>query len=109
MSDEKKKISQFYNDYEIINFTDPNELKSKQKTLKKQMEELVNTVLPALSKLGETNKEMPVGMLLASLVAENLVPKQKFIDVQNNLKEMKKIGNLLNFDAKLMAILDALV
>ena len=26
MSDEKKRISQFYNDYEIINFTDPNEL-----------------------------------------------------------------------------------
>ena len=101
MSDEKKKISQFYNDYQIINFNDQDELKSKKEVLKKQMEELVNVVLPSLAKLGETNSEMPVGMLLASLVAENLVTKEKFIEVQNNLKEMKKLGELLNFDMKL--------
>ena len=41
------------------------------------MEDLVNIVLPSLAKLGETNSEMPVGMLLASLVAENLVSKDK--------------------------------
>ena len=52
---------------------------------------------------------MPVGMLLASLVAENLVSKEKFIDVQNNLKEMKKLGELLQFDIKLTATLNALV
>ena len=109
MSDEKKKISQFYNDYQIINFNDQDELKSKKEVLKKQMEELVNVVLPSLAKLGETNSEMPVGMLLASLVAENLVTKEKFIEVQNNLKEMKKLGDMLDFDKRLVGILNALV
>ena len=109
MSDEKNNISKFYNNYVIINFDDPSELKSKDKVLKKQMEDLVNIVLPSLAKLGETNSEMPVGMLLASLVTENLVSKEKFIDVQNNLKEMKKLGELLHFDIKLTATLNALV
>ena len=75
----------------------------------KQMEDLVNIVLPSLAKLGESNSKMPVGMLLASLVAENLVSKDKFIDVQNNLKEMKKLGDLLQFDIKLSSTLNALV
>ena len=55
MSNEKDQISKFYNDYVIINFNDPDELKSKDKVLKKQMEDLVNIVLPSLAKLGESN------------------------------------------------------
>ena len=109
MSNEKDQISKFYNNYVIINFNDPDDLKSKMKVLKNQMEELVNVVLPSLAKLGETNSEMPVGMLLATLVAEDLVSKETFIDVQNNLKEMKKLGELLQFDVKLTATLNALV
>ena len=107
--DEVKVIAEFYNDYQVINFNDQDELKSKKEVLKKQMEELVNVVLPSLAKLGETNSEMPVGMLLASLVAENLVTKEKFIEVQNNLKEMKKLGDMLGFDKRLVGILNALV
>ena len=109
MSTELKKIAKFYNKYQIINFSDQNELKSKKKALTKQMEELVNVVLPALAKMGETNSEMPVGMLLASLVSDNLVSKEKFIEVQKNLKEMKKLGDMLGFDKRLVGILNALV
>ena len=109
MSDEKEKISQFYNEYEVINFRDQNSLKSQNQRLKKQMEDLVNVVLPCLAKLGETNSEMPVGMLLASLVSDKLVSEEKFIEVQNNLKEMKKLGDMLNFDNRLVGILNALV
>ena len=36
MSDEKEKISQFYNEYQVINFHDQNELKSQKKALTKQ-------------------------------------------------------------------------
>ena len=78
MDNEKKIISDFYNDYELI-------------------------------KVGETNSQMPVGMLLASLVSENLVQEDKFIEVQNNLKELKKLGDLLNLDKRLVGILSALV
>ena len=35
MSDEKEKISQFYNEYQVINFSDQNELKSEKKALTK--------------------------------------------------------------------------
>ena len=109
MSDEKEKISQFYNEYQVINFSDQNELKSEKKALTKQMEELVNIVLPCLAKIGETDSEMPVGMLLASLVSDKLVSEEKFIEVQNNLKEMKKLGDILDFDKRLVGILNALV
>ena len=109
MSTELKKIAKFYNEYQIINFSDQNELKSKKKALTKQMEELVNVVLPALAKIGETNSEMPVGMLLVSLVSDKLVSKEKFIEVQKNLKEMKKLGDMLGFDKRLVGILNALV
>ena len=109
MSDEKEKISQFYNEYQVINFHDQNEMKSQKKALTKQMEELVNIVLPCLAKIGETNSEMPVGMLLASLVSDKLVSKDKFIEVQKNLKEMKELGDMLGFDKRLVGILNALV
>ena len=102
-------IAQFYNEYQVINFRDQNELKSQKKSLTKQMEELANIVLPCLAKIGETNSEMPVGMLLASLVSDKLVSEEKFIEVQNNLKEMKKLGDMLGFDKRLVGILNALV
>ena len=109
VSTELKKIAKFYNEYQIINFSDQNELKSKKKALTKQMEELVNVVLPCLAKMGETNSEMPVGMLLVSLVSDKLISEEKFIEVQKNLKEMKKLGDMLGFDKKLVGILNALV
>ena len=108
-ANELKVIAQFYNEYQVINFHDQNELKSQKKTLTKQMEELANIVLPCLAKIGETNSEMPVGMLLASLVSDKLVSEEKFIEVQNNLKEMKKLGDMLGFDKRLVGILNALV
>jgi hypothetical protein len=52
---------------------------------------------------------MPVGMLLASLVSENRVSKEKFIEVQMNLKAMKELDALLGFDKKMSGILNALV
>ena len=109
MSAELKKVAKFYNEYQVINFRDQNELKSQKKALTKQMEELVNIVLPCLAKIGETNSEMPVGMLLASLVSDKLVSEEKFIEVQNNLKEMKELGDMLGFDKRLVGILNALV
>ena len=102
-------LASFYNDYEVIKFDDPNELKSKATILKDQMEELVNFVLPCLVKLAENNETMPVGMLLASLVSENKVSQKKFIEVQMNLKAMKELDALLGFDKKISGILNALV
>ena len=109
MEKEKENISKFYNDYKIINFSDPKEFKSHQTDLKKQMEGLVNIVLPNLVKLGEHNSEMPVGMMLASLVSDKYIEKEKFISVQKNLKELKNLSEILNLDKRLVGILSALV
>ena len=102
-------LASFYNDYEVIKFEDPNELKSKKIILKNQTDELVNFVLPCLVKLGENNETMPVGMLLTSIVSENMVPQEKFIAVQMNLKKMKELDTLLGFDKRLSGILNAMV
>ena len=102
-------LASFYNDYEVIKFEDPNELKSKTIILKNQTDELVNFVLPCLVKLGENNETMPVGMLLTSLVSENKVSQEKFIAVQMNLKKMKELDTLLGFDKRLSGILNAMV
>ena len=64
---------------------------------------------PGLVKLAENNETMPVGMLLASLVSENRVSKEKFIEVQMNLKAMKELDTLLGFDKRMSGILNALV
>ena len=106
---DKDGLASFYNDYEVIKFDDPNELKSKATILKDQMEELANFVLPCLVKLAENNETMPVGMLLTSLVSENKVSEEKFIEVQMNLKAMKELDALLGFDKKISGILNALV
>ena len=76
MSIEKDKISEFYNNYKVINFRDPEDLKSKHEIMKKQMEELVNVVLPNLVKLGEHNSEMPVGMMLTTLIQIIILKKR---------------------------------
>ena len=102
-------LASFYNDYQLINFDDPNEISSKKIVLKDQMEELANFVLPCLAKLAENNAEMPVGMLLVSLIDKNLVTEERFIEVQLNLKRMKELDKLLGFDKKLSGILNALV
>ena len=41
-------------------------------------------VVKSIPKIGETNSEMPVGMLLVSLVSDKLVSEEKFIEVQKN-------------------------
>jgi len=102
-------LASFYNDYEVINFDDPKQLKSKMTSVKSIMEDLVNFVLPCLVKLGENNENMPVGMMLALLVSENKVSEEKFIEVQMNLKKMKELDTLLGFDKRLSGILNALV
>ena len=50
MSAELQKVAKFYNEYQVINFHDQNEMKSQKKALTKQMEELVNVVLPCLDR-----------------------------------------------------------
>jgi len=100
---ELKKIAEFYNSYQSDIYKDP----SKTNTAKKQMEDIVSVLGATLVELSKGNEDMPVGMLLTSLVSKDLVPNNKFIEVQEDLKELKNIGNMLNLSPQLMAVLNA--
>ena len=115
---ELKAIAQFYNEYQVINFRDQNELKSQGKVFTKQMEELVNDVLPALIRIvKKDSKELPKGydelgmqgIVLSTLMTNNLVAGEKFNKVQKNLEEVKKLAEGLGFDKKLVKVLEILV
>ena len=81
-----------------------------------RLSEETKIVPKALVKIGkeESKKmpagtEMPVGILLSTLITNNLVTEKKFIEVQKNLKEVKKLAKGLGFDKRVVEILNALV
>jgi len=103
MDSELTKIAEFYNNYQCNVYKDP----SKSDVGKKQMTDIVSVLGATLINISKGNEDMPVGMLLTSLVSKNLVTKDKFIEVQNDLKELKEIGQMVNLNPQLMAILNA--
>jgi hypothetical protein len=107
---EIQKIADFYNNYKVIPFKDSNSMLNHKKEMTKIMEDLVNVVAPSILKIADNNNpDTPVGLLLATLVTDNFINEKKFIEVQLNLKELKKLANLLNMDKRLQVILGILV
>ena len=105
-----KKIANFYNAYQVIKFSDVKEMTSKRKVFEKQLQDLVNIVLPSLVKISDNmDPNTPIGLFLATLVQENFIKEVKFIEVQLNLKELKKMSTLLDLDKRLQVILKVLV
>ena len=107
---EIEKIADFYNNYKIFPFGDTKYKIHEQTNLKKIMTDLVNVVAPSILKIADNNNpDTPVGLLLATLVTDNFIKEKKFIEVQLNLKELKKLAKLLDMDKRLQAILSVLV
>ncbi len=107
---EIEKIASFYNNYKLITFGDSKSMITEKTNLKKVMTDLVNVIAPSILKIADNNNpDTPVGLLLATLVTDNFINEKKFIEVQLNLKELKKLANLLNMDKRLQAILGILV
>lgn len=104
-----KKIAKFYNDYQVINFH--GDMEEQKEAMTKQMDGLVNVILPCLVNLSEGNEDALVSEILVSLVGdgEDLIPEKKFIEVQNNLKEMRRVGEQIGFDQRLINVINALV
>ena len=107
---EIQKIANFYNNYKVIPFNDSNSILKYKKEMTKIMEDLVNVVAPSVLKISENNNpETPFGLILATLVGDNFIKEKKLIEVQLNLKELKRMANLLDMDKRLQAILGVLV
>ena len=47
-----ERVAQFYNEYQVINFGDEKAMKSQGKVFMKQMNELVDIVIPCLVRIG---------------------------------------------------------
>ena len=47
-----ERVAQFYNEYQVINFGDEEAMKSQGKVFMKQMNELVDIVIPCLIRVG---------------------------------------------------------
>ena len=74
-----EKVAQFYNEYQVINFGDEEAMKSQGKVFMKQMNELVDIVIPCLVRIGTKESkelpkgtEMPAGIVLSTLITNNL-------------------------------------
>ena len=110
-----ERVAQFYNEYQVINFGDEEAMKSQGKVFMKQMNELVDIVIPCLVRIGTKESkelpkgtEMPAGIVLSTLITNNLVAEEKFIEVQKNLKEVKKLAEGFGFDKKFVEVLHTL-
>jgi len=99
---EFKKIAKYFNDYVIIDFNNQNSLKEH---FRKQSEDLVNIILPSLIRIGKTDQNTSMMKVFTSLIINNLATEKKITDVLKNLKEMQRMGVLLEFDKILMGVL----
>ena len=81
-----------------------------KKIINKIVGDIYTIVLPSLSKILENNNpKTPIGLLLTQLVVDNFIKEKTFIEVQLNLKELKKLSILLELDKKLQTALGFLV
>jgi len=109
---EIEKIASFYNNYKPIPFGNDITKVSYEtysKSLNKILGDIYTIVLPSLSKILENNPKTPIGLLLTQLVVDNFIKEKTFIEVQLNLKELKKRAILLELDKKIQTALGCLV
>ena len=110
---EIEQIASFYNNYKPIPFGgDITKLsyETYSKSINKIVGDIYTIVLPSLSKILENNDpKTPIGLLLTQLVVDNFIKEKTFIEVQLNLKELKKLSILLELDKKLQTALGFLV
>ena len=95
-------IARFYNNYKAIDYKKISEKKIAQK----QMEDLVNIVDKNLAAISAGTENTPYRILVVGMITFKLIKKEQVITVHNNLRELQKIGELLEFDSRLVAALE---
>ena len=95
-------IAKFYNNYKTIDYKKISEKKIAQK----QMEDLVNIVDKNLAAISAGTENTPYRILVVGMITFKLIKKEQVITVHNNLRELQKIGELLEFDSRLVAALE---
>lgn len=97
-----KQISNFYNTYKIINYGE----KGNQKIAKKQMEDIVNVVKKNIDELKELTQDTETIYLIVGMITFKHTTKDVVKKVNNDLKKLYDLGQLLAFDKRLMLALE---
>ncbi len=100
-----REIAQFYNNYETNIFGD----EAKKEKSKKQIEDIVNVLLKNLMDLELLDDKFSIGFILSCLVTYELVKKDQFLSVQEELKDLKSVSKKINLSPQLIKTLDILV
>ena len=95
MSAALESLSKYYNSYKVIdskNF-DPSNL----------YEDLIKNLIPSLGLITQelTDPSIPMTQFTVQMISNGLVSKEKFIEVNLNLKEVQKTLKSMDFDDRL--------
>ena len=95
MSAALKSLSKYYNSYKVIdtNNFDPKDL----------YQNLVKNLIPSLGLIAQelTDPSTPMTQFTVQMISNGLVTKEKFIEVNLNLKEVQKTLKSMDFDNRL--------
>ena len=100
-----KKFSKLYQDYKILNFEDGSLNKKDYDHNFKLIKECLGYLLPVIDEFDNTTPSTQITM---QVIVEGFVDKQKFIDVQLNLKRWQEVSKAIDASDQLQGILKVL-
>ena len=102
MSAALDSLSKYYNNYKTI---DPNNFDPKG-----LYEDLFKNLVPSLGLIAQelTDPSTPMTQFTVQMISSGLVSKEKFIEVNLNLKEVQKSLKSMDFDNRLERIISML-
>ncbi len=102
MSAALESLSKYYNNYKVI---DPKNFDPKN-----LYEDLVKNLVPSLSLIAQelNDPSTPTTQFTVQMISSGLVSKEKFIEVNLNLKEVQKTLKSMDFDDRLERIISML-
>lgn len=100
-----KIIAKFYNNYKFIDYSDP----KNKKILTQQMNDIVNVVDKNLNEASSLSQNTSYRMLLVGMITFKHFTKERFIEVNNDLKKLYKLGEELEFNRTFMSALGRVI
>lgn len=100
-----KSIAKFYNNYKFIDYSNPRN----KKILTRQMNDIINIVDKNLKEASELSDNTSYRLLLVGIITFKHLTKEKFIEVNNDLIKLHKLGEDLEFDRTFMSALERVI
>ena len=100
-----KSIAKFYNNYKFIDYSNPRN----KKILTRQMNDIINIVDKNLKEASELSDNTSYRLLLVGIITFKHLTKEKFIEVNNDLIKLHKLGEDLGFDRTFMSALERVI